>query len=519
MAEYDLIITFNKSSSLNYEKVIKIAKKFTDFKQEEKTNILNIGLQELLEKRNTVHEIFSYIGTWKHTSFSFNGKTIIARDIQYIFQVLNCSNGYKKAYDKKTYCYIDGQSLEGWHCKNLTYIRRHFPESLWEYKCNHGKYWFNFGKFNNKGQWVIDKKSLAEALQKSIEYCNVRICPYFDEDYVKKIISKLPDSIDLRHNKEWAANEKSIDDGFTKTKIKIGIIPKKLLQEDRYSYTGVIKRLPLNKNQSRETRNRYIPKTTFDDIGGIDDILIKIREIIELPIKNPGLFKHLGIKPHKGILLYGEPGCGKTLIAKAIAHEVKAHFISIKGPELINSLYGQTEENLRKIFEEARINQPSIIFFDEIDALAPRRSSNENRMFDNRFVNQLLTLMDGIEDYGNIRVLASTNRKELLDEAFLRSGRIDYDLKIEKPTEQGCKQIFNIHTKNKPIDPKFDKDLFSKKLVGLSGADIAFIVVESGYNCIRRNEGKNLEDMMYIEADFELALKMKKFELENKNTN
>jgi SpoVK/Ycf46/Vps4 family AAA+-type ATPase len=191
------------------------------------------------------------------------------------------------------------------------------------------------------------------------------------------------------------------------------------------------------------------------------------------------------VKPHKGILLYGPPGCGKTLIAKAIANEVKAHFISIRGPELLSKYYGQSEENLRDIFGEARYLQPSIIFFDEIDSVAQRRSGEEYLRFESRFVNQLLTLMDGIEDYENVCVIASTNRAELMDEALLRPGRFDYMLEVRKPTRHGCYKIFALHTRNMPISRDFDMKRFSEKLEGLSGADIAFIAREGAYNCLR----------------------------------
>jgi SpoVK/Ycf46/Vps4 family AAA+-type ATPase len=298
-------------------------------------------------------------------------------------------------------------------------------------------------------------------------------------------------------------------------------LPKKLVEGNKSSGGAFIglRLLPEEKkDEEDEKKNRNIPKVTFSEIGGLGDVLIKIREIIELPMKLPELFIYLGIIPHKGILLFGPPGCGKTLIAKAIAHEINAHFINIKGPELLSKYHGQSEENLRNIFDEAKKLQPSIIFFDEIDAIAQNRSSDETLRFDSRFVNQLLTLMDGVEDYGNIRVIASTNRPELLDNALLRPGRFDYQLEISKPTLQGCKEIFNIYTKKMPIDNKFNTELFPEKLFGFTGADIAFIIRESAYNCIRRNidieetitkeQDVNYETLIIDENDFELALKM-----------
>ena len=186
-------------------------------------------------------------------------------------------------------------------------------------------------------------------------------------------------------------------------------------------------------------------------------------------------------------MLYGLFGIGKIFIVKVIANEIKAHFIAVKGPELLSKWHGESEENIRNVFDDAAKLQPSIIYFDEIDSIAQCRSGDENLRIDARLVNQLLTLMDGIEDYGNIRVIASTNRPELIDDALLRPGRFDYSIEVKKPTLEGCYQIFSIHTKDMPIEPGFDKLVFSKSLLGLSGAEISFVAREGAYNCLRRN--------------------------------
>lgn len=239
-------------------------------------------------------------------------------------------------------------------------------------------------------------------------------------------------------------------------------------------------------NEVLNVRKRFIPDVTFDDVGGIESIIDQIREVIELPLKRPEIYQHLGIKPHKGILLFGDPGNGKTLVAKAIANEVKAHFIPISGPELISKWHGQSEENLRKIFKEARENQPSIIFFDEIDSVAQKRSDEDNARLVTKFVNQLLTLMDGMEAYNNVTVLASTNRPELLDEALLRPGRFDYKIEIQKPNEIGCFKILQIASRKMPLDVSLDIHQIVPKIVGCSAAEIVFIVKEAAINALKR---------------------------------
>lgn len=222
------------------------------------------------------------------------------------------------------------------------------------------------------------------------------------------------------------------------------------------------------------------------DIGGIDDIVQQIREVIELPLIAPQIFEHYRIKPHKGILLYGPPGCGKTLIAKAIANEINAHFVSVKGPEILNKYVGQSEANLRKVFDEAKRYSPTVIYFDEFDSISTTRDAEGNPLMAS-VVNQLLTLLDGVEETDRICAIASTNRIDMIDEAVRRPGRFDYVIEIKKPSPEGCKAIFRIHTSKMPVDVKFNKDKFVEaNLIGCSGAEIAFVASEAAYNSIRR---------------------------------
>ncbi len=233
----------------------------------------------------------------------------------------------------------------------------------------------------------------------------------------------------------------------------------------------------------RQTRPQ---RSSFDDVGGIDDIVQTIREVIELPMRQPQLFAHMGIKPHRGVLLYGPPGCGKTLIAKAIAGEIGANFISVSANELMGRYVGQSEERLRAVFDAASRLEPSIIFFDEIDAIGQSRTGGESVRHQDDFLNQLLSLMDGIADRGRVTVIGSTNRPELLDDALLRPGRFDYTIEVTKPTVEGCAKILDIVTKDSPLDDDVDLSVLAKELHGLSGADIAFVAREAAYNCLRR---------------------------------
>jgi transitional endoplasmic reticulum ATPase len=194
------------------------------------------------------------------------------------------------------------------------------------------------------------------------------------------------------------------------------------------------------------------PRVSYEDIGGLHIEIQKVREMIELPLKHPELFDRLGIDPPKGVLLHGPPGTGKTLIAKAVANESGANFYTINGPEIMSKFYGQSEENLRKVFEEAQKNAPSIIFLDEIDAIAPKRSEVHGEV-ERRVVSQLLTLMDGLKGRGKVIVIGATNLPDVIDPALRRPGRFDREIRIDVPDRNGRKEILQIHTRGMPINP------------------------------------------------------------------
>jgi transitional endoplasmic reticulum ATPase len=471
-----LRVIFYKSSSQSYPKAIELAKIFDNFTQNNKTNEIKINKEEIIKKIDNLENISNIICAWKLTEMSLDDRKITKLEIPTIKEVIRCSKYHHNSPDRKPYCNKDDNN-EGWSCKLLTELIRHMPINDWHYK--NGKHWYNYGHFENN-LWIIDKEAIKHELVSEAKRKMIPIfCPYFDEKNIANILNEFPDNIDTDNNKDWSAREIDVDTGYSVEKQRVGIIPKWM------NSGNISSSFSTDNDDEKEDINKNIPKVTFSEIGGLGETVNIIREVIELPIKQPQIFKHLGIKPHKGILLYGPPGCGKTLIAKAIANEVQAHFINIKGPELINKYIGQSEENLRNIFLEARNHEPSIIFFDEIDSIAQSRSG-EHQYID-IFVNQLLTLMDGVEEYSNVRIIASTNRPELIDKALLRPGRFDYHIEIKKPTIEGCREIVKIYTKNMPLADDVNIKFIADKLYGYTGADIHFVITESAYNCIRRN--------------------------------
>ncbi|MEM0379882.1 MAG: CDC48 family AAA ATPase [Desulfurococcaceae archaeon] len=228
-----------------------------------------------------------------------------------------------------------------------------------------------------------------------------------------------------------------------------------------------------------------ISRVTYEDIGGLKHVIHKIRELVELPLKYPSLFRKLGIEPPRGILLYGPPGCGKTLLAKAVANEADAYFIAINGPEIMSKYYGESEQRLREIFEQAKKNAPAIIFIDEIDSIAPKREEVTGEV-EKRVVAQLLALMDGLENRGDIIVIAATNRPNALDPALRRPGRFDREIEIPLPDKNGRLEILQIHTRNVPLSEDVDLNKLAEMTHGYTGADLAALVKEAALKALER---------------------------------
>ena len=255
---------------------------------------------------------------------------------------------------------------------------------------------------------------------------------------------------------------------------------------DKISPKGVVRierttNLTILSEVSEDKKSRI----TYEEVGGLQGEIKVMREIVELPLRHPELFVRLGIEPHSGILLYGPPGCGKTLLAKVLASESEATMYSINGPEIMNKYYGETEAKLRDIFKEAKENSPSIIFIDEIDAIAPKREEAYGDV-EKRVVAQLLALMDGLTDRGNVVVLGATNRPDSVDPALRRPGRFDREMEISVPNADGRLEVMQIHTRGMPIGDDVDLKSLASELHGYTGADMKSLCREAAIRSIRR---------------------------------
>ncbi|MFH1442961.1 MAG: CDC48 family AAA ATPase [Candidatus Micrarchaeota archaeon] len=260
-----------------------------------------------------------------------------------------------------------------------------------------------------------------------------------------------------------------------------------------------------------------IATISYEDIGGLKDEVQKIREMVELPMRHPELFERLGIEPPKGVLIYGTPGGGKTLLAKAVANESEAHFITINGPEIVSKFVGEAEEKLRNIFQEAEDNAPSIIFIDELDAIAPKREEVVGEV-EKRIVSQLLTTMDGLKSRGQVVVIAATNRPNAIDPALRRPGRFDREIEIGVPDKKGRKEILQIHTRGMPLQEDVKLDELAAITHGFVGADLQSLCKEAAMKALRRMlpkinleeaeiPPKILEELKVTRNDFQDALK------------
>ena len=292
------------------------------------------------------------------------------------------------------------------------------------------------------------------------------------------------------------------------------VLPELKLKEDEPISREVLEKLSVSQKHFKEAlkivrpsalREVFveIPNVRWTDVGGLDEVKQELKETVEWPLKNPDAFKRMGVRPPRGVLLYGAPGAGKTMLAKAVARESDANFISIKGPELLSKWVGESEKAVREIFKKARLSSPTIIFFDEIDSLAPKRVAGSGNHATESVVNQILTEMDGLIDLSDVIIIAASNRPEIIDTALLRPGRFDRIIHCSAPDKETRYQVFQIHTKKMPLNG-VDLKLLAEKTEGYTGADIESICREAAIQALR----EDMKSREVTEKHFENALKI-----------
>lgn len=313
----------------------------------------------------------------------------------------------------------------------------------------------------------------------------------------------VPDDLPIKGDLVPAVHETLVDrvvQEDQRVRMQIGVGPKKqqdlgvLVRSTTPSETMVVVNgsteveitpgSPTTANEESDSNN--LPDVTYEDIGGLNEEIQDIREMIEVPMRYPELFNKLGVEPPRGVLLHGPPGTGKTLLAKAVANEINANYFSISGPEIMSKYYGESEERLREVFEEAQKNEPSIIFMDEVDSIAADRTTGDSDEFEKRVVSQMLTLLDGLEGRGDVVVIAATNRPDAIDEALRRGGRFDREIEIGVPDKNGRKEILQVHMRGMPLDEDVEIAPIAERTHGFVGADLAELAKETAMNALSR---------------------------------
>ncbi len=505
--DFAFSIRFGKHNSADYATAREYASKFRRFypaRDGTPLNVLETSNLEVLGKWDYFLKLMEIIRDWDSTTLVHEATEMTPEEFMLgeKQEIAACYHKYLDTEDKEGYC--DTKSPACWGCRLLNgIILRHEKAT---YRKN-TRYWYQYGSFIDKNTWRISREELARALEDIVKSKNIDFCPVFEQVFFRRYMAALPLMVHMTDTRNWGFVY--MDDATHSAKRWEPVNIMHILPATE-SGASILpgednkrKQKSADENASDAKYLRLVPETSFADIGGVDEIIQNIRIMIELPIMKPKLFEHLGVLPYRGILLWGDPGNGKTLIAKAIAHEVNAHFIPVAGPDILNKNFGQSEQNLRDIFEEAREFQPSVIFIDEIDSIAQTRLSGESAKWYATVVNQLMSLMDGIRDYGNVTVLASTNRPDLLDAALLRPGRFDYKLEIRKPNLPGCKRVLEIATRDMPLAEDVDLFAFSESVIGYSAAEITFLAKEAAMVALRKAVESNAISMDHHgETDF-----------------
>ncbi|MBT5924502.1 AAA family ATPase, partial [Candidatus Woesearchaeota archaeon] len=265
------------------------------------------------------------------------------------------------------------------------------------------------------------------------------------------------------------------------------VIPEEILAKLMITQKDFIESLKIVRPSAMREVLVETPDVNWSDVGGLEEVKGKLKEAVEWPLNKPEIFTRMGIRPPRGILLYGPPGTGKTLLAKAVAKESEANFILVNGPSLLSKWVGESEKAVREIFRKARQTSPTILFFDEIDALVPRRNSGSDSKVNERIVNQMLTEMDGLESLNDVVIIAATNRPDIVDPALLRQGRFDRVILTPVPDEKGRKKIFEIYLQKMPLAKDVDISSLAKKTEGYVGSDIEGVCREAAMVALRKD--------------------------------
>lgn len=479
-------ISFGKSSSQNYNLAVRRAKKYSTRYEEEIIGKSLIHKADYsLESLPKALKLWESVRGWKSTELFVNDEPAGTNELNTLKQTLDCSKRRNESLLPDEYCsegLSDYDQGKYFGCKRLDVVLKDFEWSEgYYYEDEIRNIWYRQGNLDKENKtFHVDKERIIKLLLAESKKKLITLCPFFNQDNLIRMVNELPSDIDLNENEKFILDES----GVVPIVRTIGEMKWRENEKNRYS-------LSINLNgEDKEEKGEPTPETTnisYKDLGGLNQEIRMVRESVEIPFKYPEVFEHLGISAYKGILFYGPPGTGKTQLAKAVANETSMNFYTVNGPEILDKYFGESERKLREIFDTAKNNAPSIIFFDEIDAIASKRGDSQTEVHYSKIVTQLLTLMDGMQEREQVIVMAATNRENSLDPALRRPGRFDFEIYVAPPDEKGREEILKIHSREMPLSEDVVLTQLAKTLHGYVGADIAALCKEAALFALRRH--------------------------------
>lgn len=496
-------VSFGKSSSVNYRTAVRLAKQVEGYEErgegQQIRHSVRLDLSFDDDKAwDDVRQLSQIIGGWKSASFRLDGRrfTSMWELDQEIGEVRQCYIQRRDSVLGEAHCLgkeAPDDEADFFGCR---YVRAITHEGASGYYSHQSQKWYQYGELSDeRTTFRTDKEKILSLIKTHTADHLCTKCPCFSWDRVAREVSDLPEVIELNGDSHFEVKYSEIN-----TNKALGIQPKGSSQG--FGITIPIKIGDDEDDEDDVPVERNIPSVRYADIAAQDEALEEIRNIVELPLTHPEYFLEMGIEPQQGIILHGSPGNGKTLIAKAVATESKAHLEVINGPEVKSKWVGESEKNLRKAFNRARKLQPSIILIDELDAVAPRRDKMDQQ-HDVSLISQFLVLLDGLESRGRVAVIGTTNRIEAIDSALRRPGRFDYHIRVAEPDNKGRLAILKVHLGRMKTADGIDLAAFVQNLDGFSGAEIAGLCREVGLVSIRDalKAGKPASEVMVTQAD------------------
>ncbi|HLN28574.1 MAG TPA: AAA family ATPase [Gemmataceae bacterium] len=481
-----LEIAFGKSPSTQYPDAVSLAQTLPGYRAvgEGRNIVHRVATSSRLADESTwelLERLLGIISAWRSASVALDGRPLKCWSFwTRIAEIKSCYTRREQLGTEDLYCSgKSGPSDEGdyFGCRHVRGVSRTPNED--------GNSWIRYGTLSQKrDSFRVDKKVMLEVLKTQTKGEACLLCPVFDWRRVRAEVNELPAALKLGDESPFEVRYSRIDPAKA-----LGIKAKESAHADDGAWIE-INGSP-SRGEDKQPVERQVPSVRYSDVAGQKVALETLKSVVELPLRYAAYFEALGVTPQTGVLLYGPPGNGKTLLAKAVATESNAHLEIISGPEVLSPWLGQSEENLRGVFARARRWAPSIVLIDELDSLAPRRALLSQH-HDVQILSQLLVLLDGLEARGRVVVIGTTNRLEALDPAICRPGRFDYHIEVASPDRRGRAAILRVHLAKLKTRRAFGLDDLIARTDGFSGAELAALCREAGIQAIRRGISQGL---------------------------